>query len=397
IFATQTASAPTATATATSTHTPTATHTPTNTPIPTPTETAAPISTPRPTNTPRPTKTPRPTYTPTLTPSPTPLGYLFEDDFSRDTGDWRTGLSSNAEIRVEDGHLSIKIRVPHIVTWSGVVGDYGDVRTSVVAEPQTEGAGYGYGFIFREEDSDNYYIAGISPDSRYTLMKRFEDTWVTLVPWTWSGAISGTENELTLVCVGDQIDFYANDILLFSQRDSTFSHGGLGVYAGTNYALNAEVWFTHFSAYEATASDLVRPTPRPAAPAATPTPVATWADRLYADLIQTREEYRTIHGWYNTLMSGQSIPCPSPDYRLHRPDYEIPAELGALRSIYDRYLAACDLVDGGPDLIGPLDRIQLLCSEGKDIGWGDMQFDMSKLSEAGGRFDGLVWEAEQLR
>jgi len=113
--------------------------------------------------------------------------------------------------------------------------------------------------------------------------------------------------------------------------------------------------------------------------------------------VWTREEYRVIHGWYHTLMAGESVRCPSPDYQLHRPSYEIPAELAALRSIYDRYLAACDLVDGGPEFVGPLDRIQLLCSEGKDIGWNDMQFDMQKLSEAGGHFDGLVYEAEQLR
>jgi hypothetical protein len=125
--------------------------------------------------------------------------------------------------------------------------------------------------------------------------------------------------------------------------------------------------------------------------------VATWADRLYAELIQTRDEYRVIHSWYRTLMGGESIRCPSPDFVLHRPNYEIPGELAALHSIYDRYLAACDLVDGGAELVGPLDRIQLLCSEHKDIGWQDMQFGITKLDEAEGRFEGLVWELEQLR
>jgi hypothetical protein len=118
---------------------------------------------------------------------------------------------------------------------------------------------------------------------------------------------------------------------------------------------------------------------------------------LYFDLVWTREEYRMIHGWYNTLVSGESVRCPPPDYAVHRPDYEIPADLPVLRSIYDRYIAAIALVDGTGDEIGPLDRIQLLCSEGKNIGWDDMQFDMQKLSEAGGHFDGLVYEVEQLR
>jgi hypothetical protein len=122
----------------------------------------------------------------------------------------------------------------------------------------------------------------------------------------------------------------------------------------------------------------------------------TWVDVLYVDVVWTREEYRVIHGWYYTLQSGGSVRCPSSDFRLHRPDYVIPAELPQLRSIYDRYLAACDLVDGGAEHIGPLDRIQLLCSEHKNIGGSDMAHDMQKLDEAGGHFEGLIYELEQL-
>lgn len=69
IFATQTANAPTATATGTSTHTPTATYTPTNTPTATATATAT--HTPTATWTPTYTATPEPTATATATPLPT--------------------------------------------------------------------------------------------------------------------------------------------------------------------------------------------------------------------------------------------------------------------------------------------------------------------------------------
>jgi hypothetical protein len=115
------------------------------------------------------------------------------------------------------------------------------------------------------------------------------------------------------------------------------------------------------------------------------------------DVLWTREEYRIIHGWYYALERGESVRCPLADYRLHRPDYEVPAEFPAVRSIYDRYLAACDLVDGGEAFVGPLDRIQLLCSEGKNIGGDDMRHDMGKLDEANGQFEGLVYELEQMR
>jgi hypothetical protein len=325
------------------------------------------------------------------------VGYLYEDDFATDTDVWRTGESAKSETFIENGHLGFKIKTSQFLLWSNLPGDYGDVRVETVVHPQTDASGYEYGFIFRKEDSDNYYMAGISSDGKYTFGKLVKDQWVTLVPWTWSGVITSDENALLLVYVGDQIDFYANDTLLFSRTDSAFASGGLGLYAATDYAPSAEVWFTRFSAYEATESDLAQPTPTPPPPTATPTPVVTWADRLYADVVQTREEYRMIHGWYYTLLRGESVRCPSPDFALHRPSYEVPAELPLPRSIYDRYLAACNLVDGGAELVGPLDRVQLLCSEGKDIGWNDMQFDMTKLEEAGNIFDTLVRELEEMR
>jgi hypothetical protein len=114
-------------------------------------------------------------------------------------------------------------------------------------------------------------------------------------------------------------------------------------------------------------------------------------------VLWTREEYRIIHGWYHALARGESVRCPSQDFRLHRPDYVIPAEFPALRALYDRYLAAADLVDGGEAFVGPLDRIQLLCSEGKNIGPDDMRHDMDKLGEAEGHFEGVVYELEQMR
>jgi hypothetical protein len=325
------------------------------------------------------------------------VGYLHEDGFSSDTGVWRTGESAKSESYIEDGHLVLKIKTPQFLLWSNLPGEYGDVRIETVAHPQTDASGYEYGFMFREEDSDNYYLAGVSSDGKYAFGKLVKDEWVTLVPWTSSGVITFEENVLLLVCVGDQIDFYANDTLLFSRKDSSFARGGLGLYAATGHASSTEVWFTRFSAYEATESDLALPTPTPRPPTATPTPVVTWADRLYADVIQTREEYRVIHGWYYTLLRGEAVRCPAPDYRLHRPNYEVSVELPVPRSIYDRYLAACNLVDGGAEFVGPLDRVQLLCSEGKDIGWNDMQFDMTKLEEAGNIFDTLVRELEEMR
>jgi hypothetical protein len=374
------------------TNTPTATRTPlpTDTPLPTntPTDIPVPTSTPKPTNTPKPADTPKPTST------PTPAGYIYHDDFSSDTGAWDVGTSSQGVSQIQGGRMSFRVTEPGGVLVHELDVDVDDFWVAVASYPQGDDTRYEYGFIFRADD-DNFYLARVSPSGVYALFKATDEGATEIVPWTESESIQTEGNVLILVCVGNELAFYVNGTLVFFEQDSTHSHGTFGLYMIIPEDMSsAEVQFDDFVAFTAQASDLPEATP---APAATPTPQYTWADYLYFDLVASREDYRAINGWYQTLVSGESIPCPSPDYAVHRPSYAIPAELSALRSIYDRYLTAIALVDGTGDQIGPLDRIQLLCSEGKNIGQQDMDFDMQKLAEAGPIFDALIEEVQQLR
>jgi len=389
---------PTSTPTSTLTPTLTPTHTPAPTATPTATDTPRPTRTPRPTNTPKPTKPPTPTSTLTPAYTPMPVGYIYADDFSIDSGDWSTRDTAERQIQVTNGHLSVKLNKADLATWSLLSRDLADFRVQVVARPQTKGAGYSYGIAFRVEDVDNYYQVGISSDGKYSFYRILGGEWTSIVPWTSSAAIKGDKSEFALVCVGSSVNFYLNGTLLFAREDPSFSHGSVGLYLDSTSAASAEVWFDDFSAYEAEESDLAREEPT-AQPTAQPSPTAgaSWADRLYADLVQTRKEYLQIYDWYKRLHRGETISCPSQSYAVHRPSYVVPASLPKLRSVYDRYLAAIPLVDGTPGQVGPLDRIQLLCKEHKDIGQADMDFDMGKLAQAGPIFDGLVQEVQKLR
>jgi hypothetical protein len=393
---------PTSTPTSTPAPTLTPTHTPVPTAAPTATDTPRPTRTPRPTNTPKPANTPKPTSTLAPAYTPTPVGYIYADDFSTDSGDWSTRDTAERQIQVANGHLSVQLNQADLATWSLLSRDLADFRVEVVARPQTKGAGYSYGIAFRVEDVDNYYQVGISSDGKYSFYRILGGEWTIIVPWTGSAAIKGDTNEFVLVCVGSSINSYLNGTLLFAREDPSFSHGSVGLYLDSTSAASAEVWFDDFTAYEAAAGDLVSaaPTAQPTSttqPAPTATAGVSWADRLYADLVQTRKEYLQIYDWYKRLDRGETISCPSQSYAVHRPSYVVPASLPKLRSVYDRYLAAIPLVDGAPGQVGPLDRIQLLCKEHKSIGQADMDFDMGKLAQAGPIFDGLVQEAQKLR
>jgi len=378
---------PLPTSTATATPTPAPTNTPTDTPVPTNTPTDAPV----PTNTPRPTATRPPE--PALT--PTPEGYIYHDDFTSDTGIWDVGTSSQGVSQIRGGRMSFKVTEPGGVIVDTLDMDVDDFWVAVASYPQGDETEYEYGFIFRQMDADNFYLARVSPSGVYALFKATDAGAIEFVPWTESDAIQTDGNVLILVCVGNELAFYINGTLVFFEQDSAHPHGAFGLYMITTEDVSsAEVQFDDFIAFEAQASDLPEATPKPAA---TATPQYTWADYLYFDLVASREDYRAINGWYQSLAGGESISCPSQDYAVHRPNYVIPAELTALRSIYDRYLAAVEMVDGTGDNVGPLDRIQLLCSEGKNIGQQDMDFDMQKLAEAGPIFDALIEEVQALR
>jgi len=320
-------------------------------------------------------------------------------------GEWGTRDTAERQIQVTDGHLLVRLNGAELATWSLLDQDMVDFKLRVVAYPQTKGAGYSYGVAFRVVDVDNYYQVGISGDE-YSVYLVLGNEWTDLVPWARLDALTGEMTEFIIVCVGNSINAYLNGALVFAQEDPSFSQGSIGLYVDSTEAASAEVWFDDFVAYEASAGDLAstmptaQPTPT-AAPAPTATATATagvsWADRLYTDLVQTRQEYVEIYDWYKRLDRGETIPCPSQSYAVHRPSYVVPASLPKLRSIYDRYVAAIPLVDGAPGEVGPLDRIQLLCKERKNIGQADMDFDMNKLAQAGPIFDGLVREVQALR
>ena len=215
---------PTSTPTSTLTPTFTATHTPVPTATPTATDTPRPTRTPRPTATRKPTNTPKPTSTPKPAYTPTPVGHIYSDDFSTDSGEWGMRDTAERQIQVIDGHLSVKLNGAELATWSLLDRDMADFKLRVVARPQTKGAGYSYGVAFRVVDVDNYYQVGVSGDE-YSVYRILGNEWTDLVAWTRSAAITGDASEFIIVCVGNSINVYLNGTLLFAQEDPSFSHG----------------------------------------------------------------------------------------------------------------------------------------------------------------------------
>ena len=94
---------------------------------------------------------------------------------------------------------------------------------------------HAYGLRVRSGGEDgNYYWFILHVGGRYNIGKRIGGDATGLVGWTRSPALKkgfGRWNTLKVVARGSILSFYANGVHLATVRDSSLSHGKMGVYA----------------------------------------------------------------------------------------------------------------------------------------------------------------------
>ena len=108
-----------------------------------------------------------------------------------------------------------------------------EIDAHQISGPETGSAG----LIFRFQDHDNFYFFMVDGQGRYTVGGNSEGDWDTLIDpeWESADAIKAGEdtNHLMVVCRGTEIELYANDELLITLDDDSFSSGKVGVIAET--------------------------------------------------------------------------------------------------------------------------------------------------------------------
>jgi hypothetical protein len=174
----------------------------------------------------------------------------FSDSFDA-PGEWRTSADPEVEIAVADGVLTIEIKVIDRVAWS-VTGR--KVKDGVIAVDGTPVAGpddNAYGLVVRHVDDRQFYRFEISADGYFAVQAPQGSVgWEFLVDWTESPAIHRGKqtNRLKVVCRGQEMTFFANDVLLATVTDERFPEGDVGVIAGTFYdEAGTKVSFDNFS------------------------------------------------------------------------------------------------------------------------------------------------------
>jgi tetratricopeptide (TPR) repeat protein len=176
----------------------------------------------------------RPTPEPPVLPTPAfPLAW--QDDFSTPEGGWVETSDLQSVKKYETGQYHINVNASELFIWSTAGQDLTDFIVEIEATQAGGPNDNGYGLLFRFQDDQHFYRFDISGDGFYLLSKRSEDQWVTLVDWTESPFIHKGQatNRLKVICQGSQISLYVNDRHLTDFSDVSYSHGDIGLFAGT--------------------------------------------------------------------------------------------------------------------------------------------------------------------
>lgn len=172
-------------------------------------------------------------------------GLPWEEDFSA-PGAWKLESDAAARVAVEEGVLRVSVAAANQLAWASAGKDLGDFHLTVEAAQVAGPDDNEYGVLVRMQDPRNFYAFSVSGDG-YFLVSRFRDgvRQPLGADWTPSDAIHPgvATNLLEVTAQGNRLTFTVNGRLLAQVEDDHFSHGDIGLYAGSFYEGGVEVHF----------------------------------------------------------------------------------------------------------------------------------------------------------
>lgn len=207
---------------------------PTDEPTPAPTATAT-VEWFPPTLTPSPLPTRAYTPTPDLRPGIGEL--LFEDDFSDETL-WATGSSDDGAVSISSGSIHLSLNEQRSYLFSLRSGPLlGDFYAEITAQLSFCRGEDEYGLLLRATDDGDHYRFALSCDGRAKVDRYQGGSLTRQAGWVTNRAIPSVAPSSVRLGVwahGGQINFFVNDLYMFSVNDTQLFRGTLGVFAHTS-------------------------------------------------------------------------------------------------------------------------------------------------------------------
>jgi hypothetical protein len=164
----------------------------------------------------------------------------FSDDFRRAGDAWGLSEDENATIALVDRALEIRVDAQNWLSWSMAQAIEAPLPQRYFFEFDSElleGSDDAiYGVIFNYADGDNFYRYTVSAQGTFSLLRKLEGEWETLVDWTAADTLetgAGAHNHLGLLVEDGQITLLANDLVLAQVEDDALQGGQIALTAGT--------------------------------------------------------------------------------------------------------------------------------------------------------------------
>lgn len=175
---------------------------------------------------------------------------LFIDDFSNETGGWRTHRDRLSFSGYDQGGFRLSVDQPNLLIWSVPGLNFQDIDIYTRARKLSGPDDNLYGLICRYQDMHNFYAFVISSDGYYGIYRKRAGS-LSLIGLTQMGFSEviqrgGDPNLITAVCRGDQLALVVNDTKLLQVRDETFSYGDVGLIAGNLDQPGTNILFDYF-------------------------------------------------------------------------------------------------------------------------------------------------------
>ncbi len=161
---------------------------------------------------------------------------ILADDFSDPESGWSTYDGAEAIAQYDDGAFRISVREEQYVVWSSLPQEFDDFAVEVSTARVAGSAINACGVFARLQDEDNLYEFAIDGEGYFMVGKYVDGEWMVLVDWQESDALdSGPDasNDLAVICIDNELSFYANGELLTTVVDDSFAEGQIALFAET--------------------------------------------------------------------------------------------------------------------------------------------------------------------
>ena len=161
-----------------------------------------------------------------------------KDDFSSDSSGWGIGTDDSSSVEYANGGLQMIVYTPFYVTWSTQsIESFENVHIEASVKNESTDPEALFGIVCNEQGStESFYYVGVSPDGYYAFIKSAvaQDDVFLKEGTSELITISSGSVRLGLDCGGGSLTLYVNGQQVDSVSDSTYTSGGIGLFAASD-------------------------------------------------------------------------------------------------------------------------------------------------------------------